>query len=324
MRDFEYIEPKSVSEAVSALAKYRGKARLIAGGTDILITIKNGSASPDCLINIKTIPKLNNISHDQKQGFTIGPLTTLKAIETSPLINDKLPILAQAAHQIAAPRIRSVATIGGNLCQDTKCLYYAQFVQWQEPPCYRADGDVCYAVKGAKRCQAMAIADIAPALLCLNATASISGTKGDRTLPFADFFVGSGEVSLNQDEMLTAINIPDPPPQTTGFYLRHSLRGAPEFVIAAAAAVITVNDSTFTDVRIGLLGVNRTPIRAPEAEQLLIGNKIDDNLIEQAAQAAAKATRPLGDIFGSAAYRRKITPVLVRRALKQALQEVRK
>ena len=324
MIDLEYLEPKSVSEAVSALARYKGKARLIAGGTDILVTIRNGSTSPDCLVNIKTIVKLDGISYDPKQGFTIGPLATLKAIETSTLINDKIPILAQAAHQIAAPRIRSVATIGGNLCQDTKCLYYAQFPQWQQPPCYRADGDVCYAAKGAKRCQAMAIADTAPALLCLNATASISGTKGERTMPFEEFFVASGEVSLKPDEMLTAINIPDPPPDTGGFYLRHSLRGAPDFVIAAAAALVTVKDSQFADARIGLLGVNRTPTRAHQAEQILINNKVDDNLIEQAAQTAAKEAHPLGDIFGSAAYRRRIVPVLVRRAIQQALQEVRK
>jgi 4-hydroxybenzoyl-CoA reductase beta subunit len=324
LKPFEYFEARSIGEAIEMLSTHGTKAKVIAGGTDLLVTMKRGVVDPDYLINIKTIPNLDGIEYDEKSGFIIGALTTLHGIETSSLINKNIDVLAQAAHQVAAPRIRSVGTIGGNLCQDTKCEYYARTYLWRRTACYRGEGDVCYAVKGAKRCPAMAIAETAPALICLEAKACISGPTGERLLAVEDFFVSSGVVDLKEDEILTAIKIPKLPSHTGGAYLRYSLRGAPDFAIAGAAVVLTASDGVCEDARIGLLGVDRTPLRAHRAEELLRGKRMGDDLIDEAAQTAAKATHPLGDVFSTARYRRKIVDVLVKRAARQALDAAKK
>ena len=143
----------------------------------------------------------------------------------------------------------------------------------------------------------MAIAETAPALICLEAKACISGPTGERTLSVEDFFISSGVVDLKEDEILTAIKMPKLPSRTGGAYLRYSLRGAPDFAIAGVAVVLTASDGVCEDAKIGLLGVDRTPFRARRAEELLKGKEIGDDLIAEAAQAAAKATHPLGDIF---------------------------
>jgi CO/xanthine dehydrogenase FAD-binding subunit len=205
MKDFEYFEPATLSEASSLLSRYKGEAKVIAGGTDLLVGMKQGIINPRYLINIKKIPHLNHIDYDEKKGFSIGALTTLHAVETSLRIREKIRLLAEAAHRVGVTRIRNIGTIGGNLCQDSKCLYYARTHLWRWAPCYRGGGDVCYAVDGAKRCQAMATAETAPALLCLGAKVKVTGLKGERAVAIDDFFGSAGETNLGADAILTEI-----------------------------------------------------------------------------------------------------------------------
>jgi carbon-monoxide dehydrogenase medium subunit len=216
-----------------------------------------------------------------------------------------------------------MGTIGGNLCQDTKCLYCGPILPREETSCYRGGGNICYAVTGAKRCQAMAIAETASILICLDAEVSISTPIGQKTTPLEDFFISSGIVDLKEDEILTAIKVPNPPPDTAGIYLRHSMKGALGFALVGVAAVLTVINGVCKDARIGLLGVTRIPIRARKVEQLLKGEKIKDSLIDRAAQVALEETHPLGDTFGSAHYRREIVKVLTKQAINDVSQKLK-
>lgn len=322
LKPFEYFEAKTVEQAVKLLSSYGAKAKVLAGGTDLLVSMKNKKVSPQYVVYIKGIPELNYIKYSQKAGLKIGSTAILQSIADSPTIKEKFGVLAAACSKIGTPQVRNMGTIGGNLCQDTKCLNYARIDLKREPSCYRAGGNVCYAVKGAKRCQAMAIGETAPALICLDAKASICGPTGERTLSLEDFFVSSGIVDLQEGEMLSGIEIPNPKRHTEGAYLRHSMRGALGFALAGVAVLLTVNNGVCRDARIGLLGVARIPIRARKAEELLKGEKIKDNLVDQVARVASTEASPLGDIFGSTRFRREMVKVLSKRAIKDVWQRI--
>jgi len=320
IKPFEYFEAKTVEYAIKILSMYGNKAKVLAGGTDLLISMRERKVNPQYVVYIKNVPELNYINYRREFGLEIGAMATLQSITESRVVIEKFRALATACSKIGTPQVRNMGTIGGNLCQDTKCLYCGPILPREETSCYRGGGNICYAVNGAKRCQAMAIAETAPILICLGAEVSISTPIGQKTTSLEDFFISSGIVDLKEDEILTAIKVPNPPPNTEGMYLRHSLKGALGFALVGVATVLTVINGVCKDVKIGLLGVNRTPIRAHKAEQLLKGEKINDSLIDRAVQVALKESHPLGDIFGSARYRREIVRVLIKQVINDTHQ----
>jgi carbon-monoxide dehydrogenase medium subunit len=284
---FDYLEAKTIEEASSLLAKYKDKARVIAGGTDLLVSMKRREISPQHLINVKTIPNLDTISYSRKDGLMIGALTTLAEIESSPIVRERFPVLSSAAHQIGSPHIRNIATIGGNLCN------------------------------------AAPSADMAPPLIALGATAKIKGLKGERVVTVEQFFLGPGESTLKVGEILTQIQVPTPPPHTRGVYLKLPARTAIDIAVVGVAVVVTLDGKgkTAVDARIVLGAVAPTPIRARQAEEIIKGKTIKDELIERAAQAAANESRPISDIRGSASYRKEMVRVLTKQALNQVITE---
>ena len=314
---FNYLEPKTVEEAVSLLGKYDGKAKVLAGGTDLLVQMRARLIKPEYVMDFSSIPGLDYIDYDQSKGLRIGAMTTLRAIEKSTKLLKEYSLLSQAAGSIGSVAIRNVGTIGGNLCQDTKCLEYTQIHTWGLELCHRAGGDVCHAVKGAKRCSAMAIADTAPALICLDAMVNIFGTDGGRTVLLEDFFVSSGVVDMQHNEILMAIEVPALPANTKGVYLKHCLRGPVDFSIASVAVVLTVNGGVCEDARIGLLGVARTPIRARQAEETIKGNKIGETLIAECAQMASDEAKPIFERGVTAADKKQMIKTLTAEAIKQ-------
>lgn len=322
IKSFEYFEAKTVEHAIDILSMYGKKAKVLAGGTDLLISMKERKINPQYAVYIKNVPELNYINYRREFGLEIGAATTLQSIASNPTVLEKFGALATACSKVGTPQIRNMGTIGGNLCQDTKCLYCGPILPKEETSCYRGGGNICYAVTGAKRCQAMAIAETASILICLDAEVSISTPIGQKTTPLEDFFISSGIVNLKEDEILTAIKVPNLPPNTAGIYLRHSLKGALGFALVGVAAVLTVINGVCEDARISLLGVARTPIRARKVEQLLKGEKIKDTPINQAAQAVLEEAHPLGDIFGSARYRREMLKVLSKQAINDVYQKL--
>ncbi|OGQ84249.1 MAG: hypothetical protein A3F90_13710 [Deltaproteobacteria bacterium RIFCSPLOWO2_12_FULL_60_19] len=277
----DYFKPESVSEALSLLAKYGNEAKIIAGGTDVMVDIKY-KEEPGCLVNIKRIPGMSAIE-ESGGSLRIGPLVTIREIETSKLVRERLPLLWEACHQFASLQIRNTATIGGNICRASP------------------SGET-----------------LAP-LLVLGAKAKLAFSDGEKTEPFNSLFQGPGKTSLGSKGLLAAIEIPYPPKGSSGVYLKHAVRG-PMDIAVVGIAVLVVPDSaakTLQEARIGLGAVAPTPIRAIKAEAMLRGKPLDSKLVEQAAQMAAAESSPITDQRGSAEYRRWIVEALTRRGLEQ-------
>jgi len=279
---FKYLEPKTVQEACSLLSEYKSDARLISGGTDLLISVKNREIMPEYVINLDSIPELDYIRYDG-QHLSIGALATINDLESSPIVQENFPILIDAARQMGSPQIRNMATVIGNLCR------------------------------------AAPSADMAPALIALGAKVKIMRLGGEQISSIHDFFVGPGESKLGSTEILVEVQVPKMLPNTNGVYLRITRREAASIAFVGVAVMVTM-DSSYTnmeDAKIVLGAVASTPVRAIKAEELLKGRVIEGRLIEEAAQAAIEAATPISDIRCSAEYRSEMIKILVRRALRK-------
>jgi carbon-monoxide dehydrogenase medium subunit len=277
----DYFEPKSVSEALSVLAKHGAEAKVIAGGTDVMVDIKY-KEEPGCLVNIKKIPGLSGIA-ENGGGLRIGALATIRELETSAVLREKLPVLWDASHQFASLQIRNTATIGGNICR------------------------------------ASPSGETLTPLLVLEAKAKLAFSDGEKTEPFTVFFQGPGKSSVGAKGMLTEINIPYPAAGSKGVYLKHAVRGAMDIAMVGVAVLITPDaaKNSLQDVRIGLGAVAPTPLRASKTEALLRGKTLTGALLKQAAAMAASESSPISDQRSSAEYRRWIVEALTRRGLEQ-------
>ena len=280
---FNYLAPATLDEALSLLARYKTKAKVVAGGTDLVPKLKRREiGAPEHVIDLKGVPALDNIEYDAG-GLSLGALVTIGAVETSAIIGEKFAILAQAAQSMASPQVRNRGTIAGNICN------------------------------------AVPSADSAPPLITLGAKLKLISQRGERIVKIEDFFTGPCQTTLNNDEILQEIHIPHPPPNSQGVYLKLSPRRAMDLAIVGVAAVVTAQDGVCQDIRLALGAVAPTPTRARKAEATLRGKKLDDNIIEKAAQTAAGEARPIDDHRASAEYRRDMVEVLVKRAIKQAI-----
>jgi len=282
---FNYLEPKSIEETVSLLVKYDGKAKVIAGGTDLLVQIRNKAIKPEYLIDIGGIPELDYINYDEKQGLSIGALTPIRALERSAELGQRYPVISQAASQLGSVAIRNMGTIGGNLCN------------------------------------AAPSAETAPALIGLSAKTRIVGPDGERVVPLEEFFTGPGSTVLNTGELLVEIQVPVPLSNTKGAYLKHSIRGTVDLAIVGIAAIITLElkGEVCKDIKIVLGAVAPTPMRARKAENVLRGKRIEEALIDRSAQVASGEARPISDVRASADYRKEMVKVFTRRAVKEAI-----
>jgi carbon-monoxide dehydrogenase medium subunit len=280
----EYFEPKTVGEALSVLAKHGAEAKLIAGGTDVMVDIKF-KEEPGGLVNIKKIPGLSGIS-ENGSGLRIGALTTIREIEDSVLVREKLPVLWEAAHQFASLQVRNTATIGGNIGRASP------------------SGET-----------------LAP-LLVLDAKAKVAYADGEKSEPFTAFFQGPGKTSMGAKGLLTEIEIPYPAAGSQGVYLKHAVRGAMDIAMVGVAVMLTANagKDTIQDVRIGLGAVAPTPVRAAKTEALLRGKPLGPVLLKEAAILAASEASPITDQRSSAENRRWIVEALTRRGLAQTWQ----
>lgn len=281
MKNFEYFEPRTVSEACELLRRYGGEAKVYAGGAYLGIVMKQGLLEPKALVNIKKIGELKGIGYDPAQGFTIGALVTHRDLETSAGLREKLPILCEIEKEVANIRVRHVGTVGGNLASG-------------EP-----------------------LTDLPPIFLALDARVRISGSSGDRIIPLEALFVDYYQTSLSEDEILTHVLIPPLPPRTGIEYVRFSSSSVLDKPCIGVAARITLeaDGEACNTVRIALGCVAPTPMRAVAAEEILAGRELRPDLIEEAASLAARACKPLSDLRGSEEYKRAMVRVLAKRAL---------
>jgi CO/xanthine dehydrogenase FAD-binding subunit len=282
---FEYLAPQTSEEACSFLSQYKDKAKILAGGTDLLPKMKQDIEKPRYLVDIKNIDGLSNIDYNERDGLWLGALVTISDVVTSPIVNHKFGILGEAARTMASRQVRNRATIGGNLCN------------------------------------ASPAADTAPALISLGGQARIAGLNRERVVPLEGFFSGPGRSVLRDDEILTGIQVPNPLPHTGGAYLKLSPREK-DLATVAVAALITLNSegTICEDARVVLGAVAPTVIRAFKAEEALMGKTVVEAVIRESAQKASEESQPIADIRGSAEYMKEMVAVQARRAIKRALE----
>ncbi|MFC1943247.1 FAD binding domain-containing protein [Chloroflexota bacterium] len=325
--NFEYLEPQTVQEACSLLVEHQGKAKVIAGGTDLLVMMKQRVCTPQYLVNIKQLRELDFIEYDETNGLRIGPLTTLRALAGHRLVQERFNALSQAAVSVASPNIRNLATIGGNLCLDAKCWYYNQSSLFRKGrvACFKRGGDCCYVIKGGKFCYALVAADTVAALIALGAEARIVSTAGERMVPVAEFFTGQGDTVnvVGPEEIVTEIHVPTPVPNTFSAFLKESFRASIEFGITNAAVAITFDtgDSVCKDAKIALTAVSSGIVNAQKAAAMLKGKKIDAQLATEVAGTAVSETSPVSSIWTSVYHRRRVIAALVERVTLQAVAE---
>jgi xanthine dehydrogenase YagS FAD-binding subunit len=326
VKAFKHFNATSVDGAIALMRSSKGNANLIAGGTDLLGVLKDEILPkyPEAIINIKTIPGLDDVKENGK-GLKIGALTKLVDVVAHPLIRKRYPILSKAAEAVATPEIRNMATLGGNLCQDTRCWYYRYpHHMGGRIICYRKAKGSCQAIKGdnryhaimgGKACFAVCPSDTAIALTALGAELEIKGPQKVRKVSVDGFFNRRGNI-LEPDELLTHIQIPDPATGARQTFLKYTLRKPVDFAIASIASVVTIQDGICKGARIVLGAVAPTPVRAVDSEKLLKGKVASEEVIAQAARAAVKDAKPMR----MNAYKVEITKTLVKRALLPILQ----
>jgi xanthine dehydrogenase YagS FAD-binding subunit len=277
MNKFTHIDAKTVAEAASALGS--GTAAVLAGGTDLLTTLKDfiNPTQPATLVNIKTIPGLAYIKEEGGM-LKIGALTVLTDIAESSVVQSKYSSLAESARRVGTPQLRNVGTIAGNLCQECRCWYYRGYNNYFH--CFRKGGSICLAVPGdstynailgGQVCFAVCPSDTAIALNALNANI----VTNKRTLPVGDLIAVLGD-TLAKDEIITEVQVPTPAAGTKQFFLKFSHRLSWDFAYASAAVALTMSGSNVSDCRIFLGGVAPAPFRATDAEAALKGKAIDD------------------------------------------------
>jgi carbon-monoxide dehydrogenase medium subunit len=277
---FEYFEPSSTKEAVDILGSYGERAAVLAGGTDLLVKMKQKLTEPKYVVNIKKIAELKVI--EEKEDFLrVGSAANLLEIEASEIVKEKFPALREAIMSIGALQIRSMATLGGNLCN------------------------------------ASPAADSAPALLVLGARVKLLGSGGVRVLSLEEFFKGPGKTAIKPGELLVEIQVPYPPPGTGTSFLRLT-RAAVDIAKVNVAALLTIQNDIVYPCGIALGAVAPVPMRAKKAEALLLGKKVTEKAIVEAAQTASEEIKPITDIRSTARYRIDASRVLVRRALRLA------
>ena len=326
MKAFKHINATSVEEAIGLIRAGNGRACLIAGGTDLLGILKDEVLPdyPETVINIKTIAGLDRFENNS-DGLKIGALAKLADVVAHPLVKERFPILSKSAEAVATPEIRNMATLGGNLGQDTRCWYYRyphhvggriMCHRKGKGPCQAVKGDNRYhSIMGAKKCFAVCPSDTAIALSALDAGVEITGSQGVRRVSINEFFTNLGNV-LQADELLTGIQLPNPAAGARQAFFKFTLRKPVDFAIASVAAVGTLHKGICQEVKIALGAVAPTPLRALEAEELIRGKAVSEKRIKNAAGAAVKQAKPMR----MNAYKVEITRTLVERSLRSIFQ----
>jgi 4-hydroxybenzoyl-CoA reductase subunit beta len=320
---FSYVEAQSVRHASETIAA--SDALVLAGGTDLLVSLKQKLLRPDTLLDIKKIAGLNFIRELADGAIGIGALTTLSGIERSALIKERLPALAGAARSVATPQIRNKATLGGNICLNTRCWYYNMpvFSRGARAVCSKLGGDVCHVAPGGKqgRCHSLFSADTVPVLMVLDADVKLCSAAGSRTVPLPKIYSGDGRapISLRRGEVASEVLIPSPRVRTYSCYLKLRERGTLDFPILGVAAAVTFHEdnATCSRARIALTGVSSEPVAAPEAEAFLKDRLLNRPNIAEAANLVRDRT-PVHSLNGvPAKYKREMISAYAGRALAQ-------
>lgn len=284
MREFEYHAPRTLDEAIALLEKHEANARVMAGGTDLVILMTDRVLMPEHVIDIKGIPEMSHFEWDGDAGLTFGAAVTFRRLETSPEVRRHYPGMYEAASEVGSWQIRNLGTPAGNLCTAS-------------PAC-----------------------EIGPIMYALDAQVEIAGPRGRRKMPVQQFITGVRRTALEPDELLVSVHVPHPGERAASHYIKLKERQKMDIAFVGVAATVDLEpgDGTVREARIALGAVAPTPIRVPRAEATLRGQRLTDATIDEAGREAGEAARPIVDVRASAEYRKEMVEVLTRRALRRA------
>ena len=320
LAEFRLAQPSTVKEAIAARLKHPG-SRFVAGGTDLLVNMRRGISSPDLLVDLSGIDELTEIKAGDR-GVTIGTGVTLAALARDPVIAARYRALAQAAAAIAGPGHRVMATVGGNLCLDTRCIYYNQSEWWRHANayCLKNRGDTCHVAPQGQRCHAAFTGDLAPALLVFGAEVDIAGPKGERRIPLGELYVedGKAHLALAEGELVVAVHLPAAPPPSA--YEKVRVRGAIDYPLAGVAVALTVSGTKVGSLRIALTGTNSRPFLLAGTDAFA-GRPVDEKLLQEIDRLVQKQVQPMRTTLASANYRRVTAAALARRLTAQLSAE---
>ena len=316
---FRLLRPRSVEEAVAHLEKHGGNIRVLAGGTDLIPSMRQKLFEPEYVLDLRGVTALRGITRLADGAVEIGALTTLRAIERSDFLRQHYPVLTEAAATVASPVLRNMGTIGGNICLDTRCLWYNQSLTWRKGCgfCIKKDGDLCHVAPGGTKCWAAFSGDTPPALLCLGAQIEISAPQGVRLIPLHDFYSGLGDTyrKLHANELVTRVILPASSADYRGVYRKLRVRGSIDYPLAGVAVVMKRSNGHVSDARIGITAVNPAPLLVKGATELLTGKIVDEALAASAGDLAARISKPLTTSALTPEYRREMIRVFTKRAV---------
>lgn len=318
---FEYRVPKNIGDAVKMMADAGPDAMFVAGGTDLYPNMKRRQQTPKTVISVTRIREFHDLRGNAQSGMVMGPSISLTDICNHPVINRDYPVIAQTARLISTPLLRNMGTIGGNILLDTRCNYYDQNYEWRKGInfCMKKDGEICWVAPSSPKCWAVQSSDLAPVLVAIGAKVRLTSTLGDRLVDAEGLYNNDGIDYLHKrpDELLTEIHLP-PTNGTRAVYKKLRRREAFDFpVLGAAAALDMSEDGTVKSARLVLGGVAPAPIRVKEAEEILTGNRLDEERISAAAEACYLKARPLDNTDFLMNWRKQMTRPFVARALEE-------
>ena len=317
---FEYLRPRTVAEAAEMLAAHDGRAMAMAGGSDLLPKMKRGQIEPAYLIGLRGLPEMAGISAEPDGSLRIGAGQTLAEVCEDPAVAASAPALAAAARSVSTPQLRAAGTLGGNVMVDTRCTYYDQTYEWRRSLgfCFKKDGDRCPLAPGGSRCWSISSSDTVPVLIALAASATLTGPAGSRTVPLEDLYADDGLIPVRKApaEILTSILIP-PADGRRATYWKLRRRESFDFPILGVAVALDLRDGVVASARIILGAVASHPVRATAAEDLLTGRPLTEEAIEEAAKVASNPARPLDNADLEHYWRKRMSRVYVRRALRE-------
>jgi 4-hydroxybenzoyl-CoA reductase subunit beta len=320
---FKLLRPRAIEEAIGYLSRHAENVRVLAGGTDLIPSMRQKRFEPEYVLDLRSLHELSGIRGRENGAVEIGALTPLSTIEKSELLRQHYWVLTEAAATVASPVLRNMGTIGGNICLDTRCLWYNQSLTWRRGCgfCIKKDGDLCHVAPGGTKCWAAFSGDTPPALLCLNAEIEIIGPPGARRVPLSDFYTGDGfhYRNLHNNELVTRVLLPAESADYRGVYRKLRVRGSIDYPLAGVAVAMRRSNGKLLDARLAMTAVNPAPFLVQRAGEMLIGKAVDETLAEAVGDLAARTAKPLTTSALTPEYRKEMIRMFTKRAVLAAM-----
>jgi 4-hydroxybenzoyl-CoA reductase subunit beta len=314
---FEFVRPNNLADGLAVLAEHGENAKIMSGGTDLLINMKFRLDTPKVLVSLNAVPELQKIEVLSDGSLHIGGGCKLTELVKNTLISESYPALHDAIVSVGSRHVRNVGTLGGNLCLDTRCWYTNQSENWRatRAGCFKTDTDLCHVIKTASRCHAISSSDTAPILIALNARVVLASQGAERQMPLLDFYRDDGvlHTAIEPGEVLTAVIIP--PPQGRAVFAKLSQRVGLDFAAGTFAAAVTGTNDRLESARLVMASIAPAPKVLDTSEHILLDLGLTDEAIDAAAMAARQALGKITNLFTPAGYKRRLVKALIKDAL---------